>query len=114
MRANRPDLVERYGYDVKYAMHMIRLGLQGLEYLQQGRLTLPLPEPDRSLCREVRAGSYTQAQVLDLAADLEQRIDRAMRAGTPLPERPDTQRIDRLLIEVYQGMWNGSEAPRPA
>jgi hypothetical protein len=26
---NRPELVEKYGYDTKYAMHIVRLGLQG-------------------------------------------------------------------------------------
>src|SRR5205085_1468291 len=26
---NRPELVEKYGFDTKYAMHVVRLGLQG-------------------------------------------------------------------------------------
>ena len=28
-RINRPDLVEQYGYDTKYAMHVLRLGYTG-------------------------------------------------------------------------------------
>ena len=44
-RVNRPELVEAHGFDTKYAMHALRLGYQGLELLQTGRVTLPMPEP---------------------------------------------------------------------
>src|SRR5215471_117062 len=47
MRVNRPELVEAHGFDTKYAMHAARLGYQGLELLESGRLTLPMPEPER-------------------------------------------------------------------
>lgn len=30
---NRAELVEQFGYDTKYAMHMLRLGHQGVEAL---------------------------------------------------------------------------------
>src|SRR3954471_14916404 len=37
-RVNRPELVEAHGYDTKYAMHAARLGYQGLELVEKGRL----------------------------------------------------------------------------
>src|SRR6266545_5521335 len=40
---NRPELVAVHGYDTKYAMHALRLGLQGIELLTTGRITLPVP-----------------------------------------------------------------------
>ena len=33
---NRPELIEIYGFDTKYAMHMVRLGVQGVELLETG------------------------------------------------------------------------------
>lgn len=42
---NRPELVAAHGYDTKYAMHGLRLGIQGVELLTTGRITLPVPEP---------------------------------------------------------------------
>jgi len=33
---NRPELVAEFGYDTKYAMHMVRLGVQGIEYASTG------------------------------------------------------------------------------
>ncbi len=40
---NRPELVTQFGYDCKFAMHALRLGVQGIEYLSTGRITLPIP-----------------------------------------------------------------------
>jgi hypothetical protein len=45
---NRLELVAVHGYDTKYAMHALRPGLQGVELLTTGRITLPVPEPHRS------------------------------------------------------------------
>src|SRR6266567_1379981 len=53
---NRPELVAVHGYDTKYAMHALRLGLQGVELLSAGRITLPMPEPDRGYLRSIRRG----------------------------------------------------------
>lgn len=33
-RIHRPELEEMYGFDTKYAMHMLRLGFQGVELLK--------------------------------------------------------------------------------
>src|SRR5439155_3782186 len=58
-RVNRPELVEAHGFDTKYAMHAARLGHQGLELLETGRVTLPMPEPTRSRVMEIRTGART-------------------------------------------------------
>src|SRR5207249_1524614 len=58
-RGNRPELVEAHGFDTKYAMHAARLGYQGLELLETGRLTLPMPEPERSRVMAIRRGERT-------------------------------------------------------
>ena len=53
---NRPELVAVHGYDTKFAMHALRLGVQGTELLSTGRITLPIPEPELSFLRAVRRG----------------------------------------------------------
>ena len=37
MRVNRPELIAAHGYDTKYAGHVLRLGYQGIEFLETGR-----------------------------------------------------------------------------
>lgn len=56
VRTNRPELVALHGYDTKYAMHALRLGIQGVELLSTGRITLPVPQPHRDYLRAVRRG----------------------------------------------------------
>lgn len=43
---NRSGLMEKYGYDTKFASHLIRLMYEGQHILRTGRLIFPLPEAD--------------------------------------------------------------------
>jgi len=56
-----PELVEKYGYDTKFAMHALRLGYEGIEMMTSGRLTLPVAEPNLSTLRAVRSGQINEA-----------------------------------------------------
>lgn len=103
-RVNRPELVERYGFDVKFAGHMVRLGVQGVELLETGRMTLPMPDPWRTWIRDLRQGRHTQQEAIDAAAELEARLD-ALTWTADLPEHPDKARANRWLIETYQTKW---------
>src|SRR6266536_3330438 len=57
---NRPELVARYGYDVKYASHALRLAYQGLEIVRDGRLTLPMPDRERGRVLRVKRGEVRE------------------------------------------------------
>src|SRR5690606_7796194 len=59
---NRPELVETYGFDVKFAAHMVRLGVQGVELLETGRITLPMPQPWRTWLRDLRQGRHSRQE----------------------------------------------------
>lgn len=100
----RPELVERYGYDTKYAGHIIRLGLQGEEILSTGRLTLPLPQEQRDLVISVRTGHYTLAAVSELIIDAEDRINAAYERSA-LPERPYAKDVQEWMLDTYLRSW---------
>lgn len=101
---NRPELVEQFGFDSKFAYHMVRLGLQGVELLTTGRITLPIPEPDRTWLLELRHGRHTKEEALDRAADLLSQLD-VLADTADLPERPDRPAIDRWLTRTYRSWW---------
>lgn len=103
-RTNRPELAERYGFDVKFAAHMVRLGVQGVELLQTGRITLPIPEPWLSYLRDLRQGKLTKDEALATAYEMEMRL-LDLADTSPLPERPDRDRANRWLIETYRALW---------
>ncbi len=106
---NRPELVEQYGFDTKYAMHMVRLGVQGVELLETGRITLPIAEPWLSWLRDLRQGRHTRDEALAAAAELEARLD-VLEATSPLPPHPDRAAADRWLVDAYGRAWASIDA----
>ena len=100
-RVNRPELVAEHGFDRKYAAHAIRLGLQGTEYLLTGRVTLPIPEPDRSQLAVVRNGPATEVEAFDWAVEVREQLV-AARDISPLPKHPDQAALDDFLVEWHR------------
>ena len=101
---SRPELVAVHGYDTKYAMHALRLGLQGIELLSTGRITLPVPEPGRAYLRSIRRGERPLAEVLDALAAAEARLTE-LRDSPAIPDQPDRRWVDDWLHRSYLDFW---------
>ena len=103
-KPNRPELVEVYGYDTKYAAHALRLAWQGIELAQFGRLNLPMPPFECRVLRGIRVGEWTESRVLEeidatraeLVAFVEGRRPVALR-----PE-PDWGAVNTWLIKAQK------------
>ena len=102
---NRPELVAEHGYDTKFAMHALRLGVQGIELLTSGRITLPVPEPDRAYLRSVRRGEVPLTEVIHAIDEAESRL-RALRETSAVPAEPDRAWVDGWLHRSYLDFWN--------
>jgi hypothetical protein len=100
----RAELVAQYGFDTKFAGHMVRLGLQGVELMETGRISLPVPEPWRTWITELRVGKHTQKEALEVTEELEEKLQRLI-PTSPLPEHPDREAADRWLISAYERVW---------
>ena len=105
---NRPELVAVHGYDTKYAMHALRLGFQGVELLTTGRLTLPVPEPQRSYLRAIRRGEVRLAEVVDAVTAAEAELVR-LRDSPALPPEPDRAWVDAWLHRSHLRYWSQLE-----
>lgn len=103
-KVNRPDLEMKHGYDTKYAMHILRLGFQGVELMTTGRLTLPLPDEHRAFVYAVRCGEVPIQEALTKAGELERQIKDLLHDG-PLPAHPDRDRIEEWMLEKYWKVW---------
>jgi len=99
---NRPDLVEKYGYDTKFAMHVIRLYSECEEFLKSGVITLPSPE--RELLIGIRTGQKTEDWVIREAARREVICKEAMEKS-PLPKQVDRAFISRVVADAYRRHW---------
>ncbi|MDT4918985.1 MAG: uncharacterized protein QOH89_3685 [Pseudonocardiales bacterium] len=104
---NRPELVAEHGYDTKYAMHALRLGIQGVELLSTGRITLPVPEPDRSYLRAIRRGEVPLAEVVTAIDRAESELTR-LRADSAVPPQPDRSWVDDWLHRAHMSYWQAT------
>ena len=103
---NRPELIARYGWDVKYGSHALRLAYQGFEIAGTGSLTLPLPDSQRARVLAVKRGEVDRDEV---SAEIT-RLERAVRAlldadRSPLADTADLDRIGAWAIDAQRRHW---------
>jgi len=103
-KGQRPELEQKYGYDVKAAMHAIRLLNECIEVLNSGKITLPRPE--RDLLIRVRTGKYSLDKVIDMANLLFAECEAAAKKS-PLPEKVDRKTVSEVLTQCYLRSWKG-------
>ena len=94
-----------YGFDTKYAMHMLRLGFHGVELVMTGRLSLPMREPERSFLLDVRRGKVGEQACFARAEELEREVTALAESGV-LPESPDEERVERWVLDAYRRRWS--------
>jgi predicted nucleotidyltransferase len=102
-KGQRHELIGEHGYDIKAAMHVIRLLNEGIELMQSGTITLPRPE--KELLITIRTGKYGSLdRVLDLAKGLFDQLEKA-EANSKLPESVDKARLSNLISGTYLAYW---------
>jgi predicted nucleotidyltransferase len=101
-KGQRPELEEKYGYDVKAGMHALRLLYECQELITTGKITLPRPE--RDLLIRVRTGKYSMDKVLTMAQEQFADCEQAAKASS-LPEKVDRTAVSKLLAQSYRAAW---------
>ena len=100
----RPDLVEKYGYDTKFAMHTIRILHEGIELMETGNITLPRPEAQMLI--GIRVGKFGTLEELEqYALHLFEELETA-RLNSPLPPEIDRAAISTIVAEAYLEAWS--------
>jgi len=107
-KTNRPELEAKHGYDTKYAMHILRLGFQGVELMSTGKLTLPMPEKDRAFVYAVRLGEVPMQEALTKAGELEREI-KDLLDDAPVPAEPAREEIERWMVNMYFQNWKADQ-----
>ena len=103
-RVKRPDLEEKFGFDTKYAYHILRLGMQGIELMQTGSLKLPMSVSDRAFLLGVRTGELSFNQVLTEAGNLELKLKSEIDLSF-LPEEANRPAIEDFIQQTYLNIW---------
>ena len=97
--SNRYELVLNYGYDTKFASHLIRLLLEGEELLLTGELVFPLSEA--SLILDIKSGKYSIEEILLMSTEIENRM-RDAKERSILPASPNFKKINELIKSMIK------------
>lgn len=98
----RKETVEKFGYDVKFATHVVRLLNEIEQILTEGDLDL---ERNREQLKSIRRGEWTLNQVEDYFNSKERELE-DLYTRSSLQYKPDEQKIKNLLLnclEQYYG-----------
>jgi predicted nucleotidyltransferase len=86
----------------KHAMHLLRLLLTGAVALRQGQVPVRV-ESDREQLLAVKRGEVTWAEIDSWRKELHKDFEKAL-AETRLPERPDYEAANQLLVKARREM----------
>lgn len=96
--SKRDKLRERYGFDVKYAYHLVRLLLECEMILTEGEIDI---RRHREHLKAIRRGECTQEDIKRWFAEKELSLERAYEAST-LSQEPARDEIKQLLLECLE------------
>lgn len=102
----RKEIVDQYGFDLKFAMHAYRLARQCYIVMDEGVLRPTLDENDRKIALEFRHGVYSKEEALAILERVDKEMYEAYEKST-LPEEPDYKKTNNFLIEVYSDYLDG-------
>lgn len=97
--SHRREIWEKYGYDTKFGLHLLRLLYEAEELLTFGSLEFPLKSA--RFLREVRGGSLKLEELLSLADHLEDRVKYAHTVSRVRNE-PMTEYVEDQLIWIIK------------
>lgn len=93
----RAELEEKFGYDTKHAMHLIRLLRMGVEILEHG-IVLTY-RPDCAELMQIRNGLWPYDDLIKYAEDMDLKLQK-LYDTSKLPHAPNAEKIDKWLIQT--------------
>lgn len=92
---HRAELITKYGMDVKFSSHCVRLLYEGAELLETGNLTFPMKQ--KELLLDIKNGKYTYNEVIKMIDELETDM-RNIKENSVLTNKPKTDKIESLVM----------------
>jgi len=106
---DRKETVEKYGVDLKYAYHLVRLLNEIEQILTEGDLDL---RRNAEQLRSIRRGDWTQERVLDYFSSKERELE-TLYTESKLPWGPDEAAIKQLLLNCLEAHYGSLSIQLP-
>ncbi|MFA5344682.1 MAG: nucleotidyltransferase domain-containing protein [Candidatus Omnitrophota bacterium] len=99
--SKRAEIIDKFGWDVKFGYHTVRLLSEVEQILTEGDLDI---RRNREQLKAIRRGEMTAEDCIAWATTKEQALERAYETSQ-LPYGPDEQAIKTLLFECLEEHW---------
>jgi uncharacterized protein len=103
--------VKLYGYDVKFAYHIVRLLSEAEELITEQNLTLDRKDR-RELMKSIRAGLVPLEDIHKIFAEKETLLDKEIH-NSKLPEKPNVPAIRQLLMDTLESHYGNLSSILP-
>ena len=100
----RHELEEKYGYDTKHAMHLVRLLRMGQEIMETGQVIVRRPDAEELL--GIRNGTHAYEDIVEWAADKDKLIREVLYKESKLPKHSNKQLAEELILSVQDAVWS--------
>ncbi len=97
----RKALIETYGYDVKFAYHVVRLLLEAEQIMLEGDLDI---RRHREQLKSIRRGEWTEEELRRWASEKEAGLEKVY-LESKLQHSPDEGKIKTLLINCLESHY---------
>lgn len=94
----RSVLEEKYGYDTKHGMHLVRLMKMCREIITTGKVVVK--RPDAAELLEIRNGAWSYDQLIEWSDKQEQELQELYKTSSVIPKSPDNEKLDKLCSDV--------------
>jgi predicted nucleotidyltransferase len=101
----RKEQRDKYGLDVKYAYHVVRLLYEAEQILMEGDLDLQRP---REHLKAIRRGEVPEAEIRRWAADKERQLEQVY-VDSKLRPLPDEEAVKALLVQCLEEHYGSLE-----
>lgn len=96
--STRYEMVQKHGYDLKFAYHVVRLLNEVEQILTEHDLDL---ERNREQLKSIRRGEWTLEQIIQYFEDKEKQLE-SLYTESKLQHSPDEHKIKNLLLECLE------------
>ncbi len=102
----RVKIIEQFGFDVKFAYHVVRLLNEVQQIMAEGTLEL---DANAEQLKAIRRGEWSQQQVEEYFFDKEKQLEK-LYLESKLPAKADTAAIKELLLNCLEQHYGSLDA----
>jgi predicted nucleotidyltransferase len=110
--SKRSKIREEFGFDCKYAMHLVRLVLECEQALTEGDIDL---RRNSEILKSIRNGEWSEEKVKEWFSEKEKYMEKIYDENNTLPFKNDEKQIKSLLLDClehhYGNLKNVYEEP---